>query len=507
MNTVSRRTVLKGALATGALSALGPMLAACGNGGGTGAAESSNAGVRLPAYTPLAHGPVPDLPASSEGLLAGFLKYPANPVTVTTGTPGDGSTVAAFVETYSPVAPALGRNTYWQALNKALGVSLDMQVVPAADYTDKLNTIVAGSSLPDLVQIRGVPPDLPSLLQAEFADLSEFLAGDAVKDYPMLANILTVYWKSTCVWNGALYGIPIPRSIMGDVFYYRADILARKGLDPRPASYADFAALCRELTDSKHNVWALTAADVAFGFIEQMLGVPNNATTFTGWTERGGKLVNSIELAQTKEALARCAELWQQGLIHPDSFGTATTDLTTNYKQWFNAGSAVLDMDNWTAWWQFYAQNVAGPSFKVGGMLPPDYDSGSKAITWQGTPPSFSFTAFRKAPRARLKVLLRLCDWLAAPFGSAEYLLKTYGVSGTDWCARTVTWRRPPPAPTRCPGWGSGTWPRRRTRCTTRTWPAPPRMCMRSWPSRCRCRPATPPPVCTRTRPPPRVPT
>lgn len=458
MNTVSRRTVLKGAVATGALSALAPVLAACGTGGGTGAAESSNAGVRLPTYTPLAHGPVPDLPASPDGVLAGFLKYPASPVRVMSGTPGDGSTVAAFVETYSPVAPALGSNTYWQALNKALGVTLDMQVVPAADYTDKLNTIVAGSSLPDLVQIRNVPlpPDLPSLLRAEFADLSEFLAGDAVRAYPMLANIPTVYWKSTCVWNGALYGIPIPRSIMGDVFYYRADILARKGLNPRPASYAEFAALCRELADSKHNVWALTAADVAFGFIEQMLGVPNNATTFTGWTERGGKLVNSIELPETKEALARCAELWQQGLIHPDSFGTATTDLTTNYKQWFNAGSAVLDLDNWTAWWQFYAQNVAGPSFRVGGMLPPDYDSGSKAITWQATPSSFSFTAVKKAPKARLKVLLKVCDWLAAPFGSAEYLLKTYGVSGTDWVRKNGDLAQTSTGTDEVPGLGVG---------------------------------------------------
>jgi putative aldouronate transport system substrate-binding protein len=264
MDTVSRRTVLRGALSAVALAGAGPVLAACGNSSGAGPAESNNSGVLLPSYVPLTNGPKADLPALSNGVLAGFLKYPANPVSVTSGKPGDGSTVAAFVETFSPVAPALSQNRYWQALNQALGVNLDMQVVPGADYSDKLNVLVAGSSLPDLTQISGIPPNLPSLLQAEFQDLSEFLAGDKVKEYPLLANIPTVYWK-TAVYNGALYGVPIPRSVMGDVFYYRADILAAKGLNPQPASYAEFASLCRELSDPAHNVWALADANDTAG--------------------------------------------------------------------------------------------------------------------------------------------------------------------------------------------------------------------------------------------------
>jgi putative aldouronate transport system substrate-binding protein len=75
---------------------------------------------------------------------------------------------------------------------------------------------------------------------------------------------------------------------------------------------------------------------------------------------------------------------------------------------------------------------VAGPSFRIGGMLPPDYDSGSKAVTWQQNP-SFSFTAFKKASKSRIEELLKVVNWLSAPFGSAEYLQKTYGVEGVDW--------------------------------------------------------------------------
>jgi putative aldouronate transport system substrate-binding protein len=437
MDVVTRRTVLRGALSAAALAGAGPFLAACGNASGAGPAESSNSGVLLPSYVPLTNGPVPDLPALPDGVLAGFLKYPANPVSVTSGAPGDGSTVSAFVETFSPVAPALAQNRYWQALNSALGVSLDMQVVPGADYSDKLNVIVAGSSLPDLTMISGIPPNLPALLQAEFQDMTEFLGGDAVKEYPLLANIPSVYWK-TAVYNGALYGVPIPRSVMGDVFYYRADILAAKGLNPQPASYAEFVSLCKELNDPKHNVWALADAnDTAgsgavgtFQFIQQMLGVGLN------WVDSGGKLTSTLELPETKEALARTAELYQAGYIHPDSFSAANENITTDYKQWFNAGSAILDGDSWTAWAPFYEENVAGPAFRIDGMLPPDYDGGSKAVTWQQNP-SFSFTAFKKASKSRIKELLKIVNWLAAPFGSTEYLLKNYGVSGVDWTRRS----------------------------------------------------------------------
>lgn len=434
MDSVSRRTVLRGAVSAAALAGAGPLLSACGT-GGTGPAESNNAGVVLPSYVPLTSGPAADLPALPNGVLAGFLKYPANPASMAGGTPGDGSTVSAFVETFSPVAPALSQNRYWQALNKALGVNLDMQVVPGSNYTDKLNVIVAGSSLPDLTQISGTPPNLPALLEAEFQEMSEFLGGDAIKEYPLLANIPSVFWKASAIYNGGLYGIPIPRSIMGDVFYYRADILAAKGLNPQPASYAEFASLCKELTDTKHNVWALADANDGSGgggavgtlqFIQQMLGVGLD------WIDSGGKLTSMWELPETAEALARTTELWKAGYIHPDSFASVTESMTTDYKQWFNGGSAIIDGDSWTAWAPFYEENVAGPSFRINGMLPPNYDSGSKAVTWQQNP-SFSFTAFKKAPKSRIKLLLKIVNWMAAPFGSAEYLLKNYGVSGVDW--------------------------------------------------------------------------
>jgi putative aldouronate transport system substrate-binding protein len=429
---VNRRILLRGALGGAALVAGGATgVAGCGK-RTTSAGTANNAAVKLPTYTPFAGGPKPDLPGAP-GQLDGFLTYPAQPLKLVSAPPGDGSAVTAFLQTYSPVAPGLGSNRYWQALNQALGVDLRISVVPAGDYNDKFATVVAGD-LPDLLHVRTSVVDVPALLAAKCQDLTPYLSGDAVREYPFLANIPTAAWQASCIHNGGIYGVPVPRAVLGQTFFRRDDILAAKGLNPDPASFAEFRKLCQDLTDTRRNQWALSSADAAFLAIMQMLGAPNMTTNqaIGGWRNDGGKLTNSYELEQTKQALSDTAALVKAGTVHPDSFGGATQDLTTNYKQWFNAGSAALHGDNYPAWWQFYVQNVAGPGFKVGAFLPPNYDAGTTAVTWQGNP-AFSYTAVKKAGAARIKQLLKLCNWLAAPFGSAEYLMKNYGVEGVDW--------------------------------------------------------------------------
>lgn len=405
-----------------AVAGTGHLLAGCGDGQVN--TDNDISSVVLPTYLAYADAPTPDLQGAN-GVPSGYLKYPSNPPSIG-GTPGDGSDVSAFVQTYSPIAPALESNTYWQALNKALNCNLKMSVVAASDYNDKLNTLIAGGDLPDLMQIRGLPNELPSLLAAKFADLSDYLSGDAAAEYPFLANIDNVYWQTSCLYNNGIYGIPVPRSTMGGVIYYRADLFAAKGLSPEMSSYADFEALLKALTDTKNNVWAMSNADTLFQFIQQMMGIGNI------WENDNGKLTNVNELEQTKEALDLTAKLVKAEYVHPDSFGTATQDLTTSYKQWFNAGTAAISGDNYTAWPQFYVQNVATSGFQVGGLLPPNYDSGSTANTWQGTP-AFSFTVFKQASADRLRALLKICNWIAAPFGTAEYLLRAYGVQDVDW--------------------------------------------------------------------------
>src|SRR5205823_12827067 len=73
------------------------------------------------------------------------------------------------------------------------------------------STTVAGSSLSYIltVSIFGtVIQDLESFLQAACADLTPYLSGDAVKEYPNLANFPTTAWPPT-IFDNKIYTVPL----------------------------------------------------------------------------------------------------------------------------------------------------------------------------------------------------------------------------------------------------------------------------------------------------------
>jgi putative aldouronate transport system substrate-binding protein len=282
---------------------------------------------------------------------------------------------------------------------------------------------VAGGDFPDYLQLYGQVPQLPSMLAAKCQDLTKYLSGDAVKDYPYLANIPPDYWK-TCIYNGGIYGLPIPRSKMGNMLFVRGDLASAKGVNPNPTSFAEFTELCKELTDLRHNKWALASAPT--DFVRQMLGACRN------WKNDGGKLTNINEQPETKQAIGAVAGLVKAGYVHPDSFAQNNT---TTLKEWFNGGKAVMHYDGYTAWPGFYTQNVVGNALRINGMLPPNFDSGTKANTWQGNL-DFSFTAIKKSSDSRIRELLAVANYLAAPFGTEESNFLGNGILGVDYTVK-----------------------------------------------------------------------
>ncbi|CAM3877782.1 extracellular solute-binding protein [Kibdelosporangium persicum] len=412
--SVNRRLFLTGALATA--------VAGCSS-GTTSNPTQTVSGINLPTYTPYP-GVQPDLKGNAQGLLDAFLKYPDPPVKAVNAPPMNGGSVSAFVLTSSPVPPAVDQNPYWQELNRRLGTDLRLTIVPNADMATKFATLVAGDDLPDLIvpalyTPNGLPAgvaNLPAWMASKCQDLTPFLSGDAVKEYPFLANLPTSAWKD-CRYNGGIYGLPVARGVGGSLMFRRDDLLAEFGVNPNPGSFAEFRDLCK--TVSGPGRWALSQAPT--DFISQMLGLPFR------WKDEGGSLKSRYEYEEFKQALSDAAQLVQQGAVHPDSF-------TNNapVKKWFNAGTTVLITDRYTAWPQFYAENIAGPGFAISGMRPPKYDGGGFAATWQAQATN-NFTVMKKSEPGRVRELLRLCNWLAAPFGTEEYLFRKYGVAGVHY--------------------------------------------------------------------------
>ena len=115
------------------------------------------------------------------------------------------------LETSNPPVPPLTENASWQAVNKAVNAKLNVTIIPFGDFNAKWATVQAGNDLPDLMCTITRPdvPIVPAFLNAKCQDLTPYLAGDAVKDYPNLAALPSRSWKSTLI-NGKIYGVPIP---------------------------------------------------------------------------------------------------------------------------------------------------------------------------------------------------------------------------------------------------------------------------------------------------------
>lgn len=153
-----------------------------------------------------------------------------------------------------------------------------------------------------------------------------------------------------------------------------------------------------------------------------------NARRTQRWKVANGKFTSAIELPETKEAVAAVAKLAKSGVFHPDSFST-----TINVADLFGDGTTPVMYNNYTTWGPYMRTYAAtSPTIDIGGIIPPSYDGATKPVLWEGAP-SYSLTAVKKGSRSRVKELLRIANWLAAPFGTKEYLLRKYGVAGVDY--------------------------------------------------------------------------
>ncbi|MFT4211851.1 MAG: extracellular solute-binding protein [Microbacterium sp.] len=413
---ITRRQLIVGVGGVALAGALTSLLAACSTGGTATAAASVAGGVALPTYIPWDK-VAPDLAASGNAM-AGFFRYPSDLITGIDSVPGSGGDVSVLVNLFSSVPPSLDQNAYWQELNRRLGVNLQLNMVPDSTYTQKLATVFAGGDLPDIVQIRLNQTRRDQILPALFADLTEYLSGDAIADYPFLANIPTYAWKSM-VQSGGIRAIPTARAPIGQIYFGRQDLLEAKGLTLEPADFAEFEEIFKEVTDSGDNVYATANGPGTVGVVQEMNGTPNN------WAEEDGEFTFGLTTDQARQAISDVAGLVKKGYFHPDAFAGSLDS-----RQLIEAGRVVFNRDGYAAW-DVMANANSDATF--GALVAPKYDGGGDARHWFGQT-TFALTAIKKSDSAeRVQELLRIANWLAAPIGTSEELFRKYGVEGVNY--------------------------------------------------------------------------
>jgi putative aldouronate transport system substrate-binding protein len=430
VNRIDRRRFLELAGLGAVAVTSGGLLAGCGDAkssSGPGTTDKTQLQKLLPAYVE-SSAVKPDIASvmGANGFFSDqvFLSYPAGPVATTTGIPGKGGSYSTITPLWGAI-PSSSGNTYYDTVDKALGSTLKMQPSDGNNYQTVLPTLFAANKLPDWIQIPSWNMTTLGFSDAvtKFADLGPYLSGDAVKAYPNLAAIPSSAWQC-CIWNGKLYGLPVYYSgatIPGTTFY-RKDIFDTLGISPDEVKTpADLQALGKQLTSASAGRWAF---DDLWSYLGQMFKFPN------GWgIDASGKLYHKYESQAMIDALTWEAGLVKAGYMHPD----AVAGNSQNAKQRFWSGKVVVTGDGPGAW--------KGDDAKSGTAANPSYNrqafkllsvDGKPAIEMSNSAGMYSFLN-GKLSADQIKECLSIANYLAAPYGSSEYLTVNFGAQGADY--------------------------------------------------------------------------
>ncbi|OXS53539.1 hypothetical protein B1A99_29655 [Cohnella sp. CIP 111063] len=252
--------------------------------------------------------------------------------------------VSVMTQQTAPMPPAPD-NEIERLIEQATNTELDVEWVPQAVYTDKLNITLASGDIPDLIFIQDPfsPVFRGAVEQGAFWDLAAYY-----KDYPNLVNLIDqTAWELTKQVDGGNYGIPRPRPSEGAAFLnIRKDWLDESGL-AIPATTDDFYQMLVTVKEKKNIVPFPTGVDqnglnmgTALGAIESAF---TGATWGTngGWKLADGKLTNTVFLPEQRSAIEYIKKLYDEKLISED-FASIKGDTVKNL---FNSGKAAVYHD------------------------------------------------------------------------------------------------------------------------------------------------------------------
>ncbi|OYN92621.1 hypothetical protein CGZ91_03870 [Parenemella sanctibonifatiensis] len=414
--SISRRQLLGGA--GGAALAIAGLSACSSDGGGGGNSSGSQQGDTLePAYTPFPGAPEPDLPADPEsGVPAAYFSYPE--------ISDAGQVPRPEIAPFSIMAQATGiptaDNSWGKLLSEQMGAEFELIAATSAEYRDKFQVMMASGDLPDLLQMQTVP-QFPKLLEQQMTDLTPYLSGDAINQFPGLASTLPQTWQLPLL-NGKYWGVAQARPPAGRIISCRGDMLAERGIEntPAPANGEEFIDLMRELTGGGKFAMGADPASWLLVAILEMMGAPN------GWAEEGGQFTHQYETEQYKEALAATARIWDEGLLHPESISNPG-----NNSMWLTSDVTALYIQAFTGWQTFAQSN---PEWDISYVEMPQWDGGGAVAIHQGVPGYPNWVGIPKQDNEeRVLELLGILDYIASPFGSTEYTALSWGVEGTHY--------------------------------------------------------------------------
>lgn len=360
--------------------------------------------------------------------------YPTSPAASTSGAPAKGGVIRTMQINFYPPPPPKSQNPWFQEYEKRIGASVEPTLVTDSDIAQKTQTMLAGGELPDITHLHldKVPAAMTAVSQGAFLDLFPYLGGDKVDEFPNLGGIQQESWHNSVI-DGKLIGVPYPTPLIGSGLpQYRRDW--QRKLDVADPTDADamfdfFGKLVKGDPDGdgKADTWiwgAMTEWDNQT--VLHMFGVPNN------WVRNDdGTFTKHLETPQYLAALKYLVRCREAGYFHPNA-------ASNGYAQ-----GSQLFADGQLAVFGGGLMGVASPqpikgvsnwNEDIWSIFPPGHDGGPAPL-WKtsGTFGFFALPAALAKDEARVRELLSVINYWAAPWGSDEYTFMRYGIEGRNY--------------------------------------------------------------------------
>lgn len=263
---------------------------------------------------------------------------------------GDGAPLESLsiMAPYFAEVPPESDDPVGTALSELAGVPLDVQWVPNASYGERVNTVLAGDDIPDVMVITGKDQGFVSTaLAGGFWDLTEHLRSG---DYPNLVSENPDVELASGI-NGQIFGVYRARDVIRSSVIIRKDWLDNLGLS-EPETVEDLVELARAFTEDDPDG---NGEDDTYGMIAPQwpggIGTSSPYDTIevwhgsgNVWRDEGGELIPAFTTPEWREAVELERELVQSGYVNPDY---ATMDPATWNEPFLNGtGGIILDVQS-----------------------------------------------------------------------------------------------------------------------------------------------------------------
>ncbi|WP_413377418.1 extracellular solute-binding protein [Alkalihalobacillus sp. 1P02AB] len=233
------------------------------------------------------------------------------------GTDGEGEelvqelrTIEIVVNNYGRSFPSgmdEGNNPYLDFIEENTNLEVNVQIPPAEGYMERLNVLMAGNDLPDMIYSPDATWFVNYVNQNALTDLTE-----VVEQYGqnLLELIPAEAWEAVTI-DGKVYAIPhILQEAGTEIIYVRQDWLDELGLE-QPETLDEYVEVLRAFKESYNNTgYIMTDALGRIAPILGAFGVQRNQ-----WVESDGELVYSSTTPEMKEALSFLADMYEEGIL------------------------------------------------------------------------------------------------------------------------------------------------------------------------------------------------